>query len=222
MSTVTKDSLDFMVSLQHQLNAHISPTWVTAGFEWHRAAWLEAAELMDHIGWKWWKAQSPNLPQAQIEVVDIWHFVLSDYIVHHGTAAATILSEEINDPQAKVALYRGKLRRLDELTLKEVAEVFAGQAATGVVGARLFDALREASGLSWNQLQRMYAAKNVLNIFRQDNGYKEGHYVKNWGGEEDNVFLEKVLEANPNLGFGDLYATLKKQYAHVVRSGVSA
>ena len=35
--------------------------------------------------------------------------------------------------------------------------------------------------------------KNVLNKFRQDNGYKTGEYSKVWFGKEDNVHLEEIL-----------------------------
>lgn len=212
--------LEHMVQLQHRLNQQINSEWVTAGFAWHRAAWLEAAELVEHIGWKWWEASAPNFVQAQIELVDIWHFVLSDYIVHHGTAAAKILEEELNDPDPKVTLYRGQLRRLDELSILETAEVFAGQAAIGVVSARMFDALRQSLDMTWDGIYTMYVAKNVLNIFRQDNGYKDGRYVKNWLGEEDNVFLEKVLSANKHLSFSELYATLQKRYGEVLQAQV--
>lgn len=222
MTVLNKDSAEAMVRMQHSLNCQINPEWVTAGFAWHRAAWLEAGELMEHLGWKWWKAQTLNIVQAQIEVIDILHFLLSDYIVHHGTAAATILAEEINDPEAKVVLYRGRLQRLDELDTKEVIDVFASQAATGVLSARVFDELRQRVKLNWSDVYRMYMAKNALNIFRQANGYKEGRYVKDWLGEEDNVFLEKILDANPSIDLHALSATLSERYSEVLRQGAAA
>ena len=46
---------------------------------------------------------------------------------------------------------------------------------------------------SFDQLYRMYVGKNVLNFFRQDHGYKEGTYVKVWGGREDNEHLSDLL-----------------------------
>jgi len=49
------------------------------------------------------------------------------------------------------------------------------------------------SGLSFEQLFRSYVAKNVLNIFRQDHGYKDGSYRKLWAGREDNEHLMEVL-----------------------------
>ena len=34
--------------------------------------------------------------------------------------------------------------------------------------------------------------KNVLNFFRQDNGYKDGSYIKLWDGKEDNQHLVEL------------------------------
>ena len=39
---------------------------------------------MDHYGWKWWKKQSPDTEQVKLELVDIWHFGLSQLILEHG------------------------------------------------------------------------------------------------------------------------------------------
>jgi hypothetical protein len=33
----------------------------------------------------------------------------------------------------------------------------------------------------------------VLNFFRQDNGYKEGTYRKEWNGREDNEYLVEII-----------------------------
>ena len=43
--------------------------------------------------------------------------------------------------------------------------------------------------MDFDALYRSYVGKNVLNFFRQDHGYKEGTYVKNWAGREDNEHL---------------------------------
>jgi len=216
MSVVHVETITMMAKLQDQLNAIINPNWLTAGNDWHRAAWIEAGELADHIGWKWWKKQEPNWPQAKIEVVDIWHFVLSDYLVRHGIQAGVVLTNEINDPEIKVVVYKGGVHRVNDLPLLELVDVFASLAAQGTLNACLFNHLRERVGLNWADVQRMYLAKNALNIFRQRNGYKEGTYVKEWRGTEDNVFLEKVLEANPSIDFATLMDTLQREYLVVL------
>jgi hypothetical protein len=40
----------------------------------------------------------------------------------------------------------------------------------------------------------MYVAKNWLNTFRQENGYKDGTYRKIIDGVEDNKLLFKLVE----------------------------
>jgi hypothetical protein len=46
--------------------------------------------------------------------------------------------------------------------------------------------------MTWDQVYVQYVSKNVLNIFRQEHGYKDGSYVKEWFGQEDNVHLVEI------------------------------
>ncbi len=64
-----------------------------------------------------------------------------------------------------------------------------------------------------------YVGKNVLNFFRQDHGYQDGSYAKEWGGKEDNEHLVEVSRqldaASP--GFKDeLYGALSERYRALV------
>jgi K+-sensing histidine kinase KdpD len=68
------------------------------------------------------------------------------------------------------------------------------------------------SGLSFMWLQKLYIGKNCLNQFRQDNGYKEGHYIKVWNGNEDNVVMVELLGKMDDVSFDDLYSKLKEEY----------
>ena len=66
---------------------------------------------------------------------------------------------------------------------------------------------------------KSYVGKNTLNFFRQDNGYKDGTYIKEWDGLEDNEVLVEILETlDPThedfknqvyKGLADRYSTLK-------------
>ena len=56
--------------------------------------------------------------------------------------------------------------------------------------------------------------KNVLNKFRQDNGYKEGTYRKIWNGKEDNVVLSEILSRGI-YGMDEIYANLQKAYSEI-------
>jgi len=71
--------------------------------------------------------------------------------------------------------------------------------------------------LSFDELFSRYVAKNVLNIFRQDHGYKDGTYVKTWQGREDNEHLMDILEQvdGTNLSRDGLYNQLKARYVEL-------
>jgi hypothetical protein len=58
---------------------------------------------------------------------------------------------------------------------------------------RHFVALMQACDLSSAELYRHYVGKNVLNFFRQDHGYREGTYIKQWQDREDNEHLSEIL-----------------------------
>ena len=70
--------LQTMAAMQDTHNKNVHPQWWDQGYEYYRAIWVECAELLDHFGWKWWKHQTPDLDQVKLEIVDIWHFGLSE------------------------------------------------------------------------------------------------------------------------------------------------
>lgn len=41
---------------------------------------VESGELAEHIGFKWWKAQTSNIDAAKLELVDIYHFLMSQVV----------------------------------------------------------------------------------------------------------------------------------------------
>lgn len=62
-------------------------------------------------------------------------------------------------------------------------------------------------------LSGYYFGKNVLNQFRQDNGYKEGTYIKIWNNEEDNVHMLRIVESlGEEANWDKIYVALKKLY----------
>ena len=73
------------------------------------------------------------------------------------------------------------------------------------------------SGLNLETLYRLYVGKNILNQFRQDNGYKDGSYIKVWAGEEDNIVMKRVWEENSNIKPDVLYKELAKIYLAVTK-----
>ncbi|MBE9539275.1 MAG: dUTP diphosphatase [Proteobacteria bacterium] len=173
-----------MLTMQNSMNTRVHEDWPNQNFEWYRALWIECGELIEHYGYKWWKKQTPDLPQVQLEVIDIWHFGLSALFVDGKSidTMATEVEEELRDYQTT------------GVGVREATEALALHALEthGFSPSKFWD-LMLASELDFEALYTAYVGKNVLNFFRQDNGYKDGSYIKNWSGREDNEHLVEVM-----------------------------
>ncbi|MHC3910653.1 dUTPase [Achromobacter marplatensis] len=183
-----------MLKLQDHLNSMINPDWVNGGARFLRAAFVESAEALEHYGWKWWKKQTIDLPQVQMELVDILHFYLSHTIVEArgqlDDAAAALVADLATPP---TVLLDGKTYTLNGLPVPELLELIGGLAVCGRASYKVLEQTMTACDMTWNDAYTQYVSKNVLNIFRQQHGYKEGTYIKIWNGEEDNVVLARLL-----------------------------
>ena len=198
--------IKIMLDLQDSMNTKVTSNWREQNYEWYRAIWTECAELMDHYGWKWWKKQVPDTEQVALELIDIWHFGLSILLQSGKTQEeiATHIQQELQ----KVT--DGKDFRLD-------LEAFASATlADRQFHVSLFGQLMNGISMSFEELYRGYVGKNVLNFFRQDNGYKDGSYRKHWhDGREDNEHLVELVQSldTTKTEFKDeLYEALKKRY----------
>ena len=219
--TVTEEKLGKLLELQDRMNSVINAGWRTAGNAWLRAAWIESAELMDYLNWKWWKHQEFNEVQAHIELVDIFHFLLSQAIVD-GLSPEILISSFSDDIKAEIQ------QELGDMTVLSLVEEFVSSLLDGGVFIDyycLFSIICDELGLEFDELYRLYVGKNVLNIFRQDHGYKTGEYVKQWqspvepnGLVEDNVYLEMFMEDalkdQPEDIYIYLYSKLEEEYKH--------
>ena len=72
-----------MLSLQESMNSKVDPDWIKARYPYLRAVAIEGSEAIEHHGWKWWKKQDKDLAQLQMELIDIWHFLLSEILLRH-------------------------------------------------------------------------------------------------------------------------------------------
>ena len=180
-----KTQLLVMLEMQDAMNARVNPDWRQAGNAWYRAIWTECAEMLDHYGWKWWKHQQPDLEQVQLELVDILHFAMSDYLLQdsdNSTVAARI-EAELSDPRQCNDI-RSAIETMAQSTIAQQSMHFSD-----------FANIMTLIEMDFEQLYRTYVGKNVLNFFRQDHGYKEGSYVKTWHGREDNEHLAELMIA---------------------------
>ena len=184
-----KAQLTQMFSMQDKLNAAINAGWITDDSQdWFTAVLVEGAEMVDHYGWKWWKHQTPDIAQVQLELVDIWHFLMSAEIRNYP---------EMNIEQAIEASVAKWQQAFEQPSEKKaflgLAKKLVGKAAIDEMPYREFCLLMTSVDFDFADLYKWYIGKNVLNYFRQDHGYKDGSYIKVWQGREDNEYLADAL-----------------------------
>ena len=179
-----KDKLLVMLDMQDAMNSRVNPDWRNANNAWYRAIWTECAEMLDHYGWKWWKHQAPELDQVRLELVDIFHFAMSDYLLGQSdnVEVADKILGELADPRSETDI-RVAIETMAQTTIANQSMHFSDFANV----VNLID-------MDFDHLYRMYVGKNVLNFFRQDHGYKDGSYIKVWQGREDNEHLAELLD----------------------------
>ncbi len=194
-----------MLDLQDSMNTKVHAQWQEQGFEWYRAIWIECGELLDHYGWKWWKKQTPDVEQVQLELIDIWHFGLS-ILLQSGLERSEIAAQV--EQQLVVATDEADFRRDLE---RFAADVLTRQSFSVAEFGRLMAGI----AMDFDTLFKGYVGKNVLNFFRQDHGYQDGSYVKLWGGKEDNEHLVEAVAAldagSPDFQ-NELYRVLSERY----------
>ena len=213
---LTRQQAETMMSLQDAMNARVNPRWVEAAYPYLRAALLEGAEAIEHHGWKWWKKQERELAQLRMELVDIWHFALSHLLLQTAgnlQEATELLMAALHTPDR--LNFDGNTYHIADLDTLGRLELTIGLAAARRFSVPLFSALLTDCEMTWNDLYCQYVGKNVLNFFRQDNGYQEGHYRKLWGGREDNQHLVEVmteLDSQSENFREQLYSSLQSRY----------
>jgi dimeric dUTPase (all-alpha-NTP-PPase superfamily) len=202
-----------MLTLQKQLNdATNGEIWLSGTtkegreINWHRCIYMEAVEALDSFNWKHWKDinSKDDMANIKVEIIDIWHFVMSELIKNNITNLEQYENTQANFDREKLITSLEKLVNLASAyqDIKDITQEF-------------FNTLKYA-GLNINDLYQNYLVKNILNKFRQDNGYKDGTYQKLWNGVEDNVVAFDILSNNSNITANELYNQLAKQYKNII------
>lgn len=222
---ITMPQIALMLQLQQQLNDATNGKGWEQGMtkqgkpiDWRRCIYLECAELIDSYPWKHWKnidaqADSENI---KIEVVDIWHFVMSE-MLRINSCDIEALAEDIknlpnfqNLKKTPTPLSKEYFQQIETIE-KFIKTIFDGSDWRDMTN-RYFDIVTQ-SGLNLDTLYQLYIGKNILNQFRQDHGYKEGSYIKIWNNEEDNVVMQNILNANSDITPKELYEALQEVYS---------
>lgn len=164
-----------------------------------KAILVELGEYFEHTAYKWWKKQSADWAQANMELIDILHFAISDAVEN---ACARGLSHEQAAEEVAALILQGAT---GGATINDGKEIVVALAKDGDANkalqcgtsffATLFAALIDAYGDA-NTVYLTYIGKNALNNLRQQRGYKQGTYIKMWQGREDNEVMMELLEAH--------------------------
>ncbi len=218
-----------MFTLQQELNdATNGSNWELGTtkngkiINWKRCIYMECAEMIDSFAWKHWKSidTDPDWENLQIEVVDVWHFVMSLVLQEYKTKDLGSIDELVSSiqmmPFYEVLQDEPSGFASEALVMSDVEsimqDVLASKTELTSLLAHFFDLVR-LSNLNINSLYQLYIGKNILNQFRQDNGYKDGTYIKIWGDKEDNVVMKTLWEENCNITSSQLYAKLELYYS---------
>ena len=190
--------------------------------DWRRCIYLEAAELVESYPWKHWKniAATPDYANIKIEIVDIWHFVMSE--------ALRIYKVDNRGSIADIATAVSKMESFEDFTHSNKGEILDSYVEITLVedmikilfcdsqniDALLISFLTMSSKLNLKlpELYELYIGKNILNKFRQEHGYKEGSYIKIWDKEEDNVVMQRILSEKSDITPNTLYSALEEAY----------
>lgn len=194
----TEEQLAKLMSMQDELNTYIHPEWKLQNFDWNTAIIDECQEILEHLGWKWWKKgyrtglTEGNKAQVQLEVIDILHFLIS------------LDAQEGVKPAALLALVNVAS---NSNNIWATVDWVRNDAATGTLTMSVWAELAHSVDLTEQHILETYTQKFVLNKFRQDHGYKDGSYVKHWqsawlGGvvgevavlREDNEVLATIVK----------------------------
>lgn len=201
MGTTIEQKLHTIFVLQDELNELTCRGWKYSENDYARAGVMECAELIDQIGWKWWKKQETNYPEARREVVDILHFIIS-LAIRWGCSEPHVLqlynAASADNPKVEL-LFECK----DEVEKKEYIITSIEQLMVDLLQVTSwndiwfsFFTVAFLLDLDLDDLYIEYIKKNALNKFRQENGYKEGYKIEYRPGievKEDNELLEEIL-----------------------------
>ena len=213
------NQIEQMFLLQMQLNNQTNgQVWIKGHtkenrqISWYRGIYMEVAEAIDSFNWKHWKNinDEPDWDNIRVELVDIWHFVMSESIrINDQSYANKHLDMKAKgdfDSDVLISLLE-KMLKLSVVSsidkeinnIREITDTFF------IIISHL--------GIDVENLYKRYVVKNQLNTFRQQNGYKDGSYIKIWGGVEDNVVAFDIMNMNPKITPTELYDKLDSIYS---------
>lgn len=211
--------LEEMFGLQDKLNVKTcGANWKSGTTDegrvinWERYIVMEAAELLESFPYKHWKDinAKPDIANAKVEIVDIYHFIMSFMLESHSLNNCVSLAETCLLKDNAI------IRDADILVLIEhiMQSSLCNDRSDKDKLTAFFNVLARMD-MGIFELYSMYLVKNALNIFRQNHGYKDGSYVKVIDGKEDNetfFIMAEELAKDGKLTYDNLYTWYEEFY----------
>ncbi|MDS1370679.1 dUTP diphosphatase [Aliarcobacter butzleri] len=203
---MNKNIFEVMVEMQHEFNKKVAVDYLEKNFNWNSAIIAESGELLESLGYKWWKKQEPDMENVKVEAIDLLHFVISEVIQEKGISKCiSYLKYWFKDD------YLYSLKEYEYNTIEQLISLFISSSDNRFLYLKMIFRKLEMSN---EDVYIAFITKNCLNKFRQDNGYKDGTYIKDWNGKEDNVVAFEIANewgADEEL-FEQLYKDLETYY----------
>jgi hypothetical protein len=147
--------------------------------------------------------------QVRMGLVDIWRFALSHFI----ETTPEPIEQSAFKLRSGIELYPFVISPdREQINLIPIYKQLIAGLSEGVFSLSTFAMLLSYSDMTWDDLYRLYMAKNILNDFQRKHEYKEGTYQKIWDGREDSEHLTELLGQCTN-GVEGLEQKLEERYA---------
>lgn len=209
-----------MLRLQHENNTVTQGAeWYAKGNSWANAIIAETGEYLESIGYKWWKQQDIDIENAKTELVDIWHFLLSDLIepeLLFRPTAQFNFEDRVKPLGQHIAFVADNAEESslvpNEAYSKNVTPFINSMINRSPDTVKQFLRLCQRVGMGFDELYTRYVVKNALNRFRQNNGYTDGTYVKVVKGFEDNTHALRLAKGLSEVTVDSVYAAYDAFY----------
>jgi len=195
-----REIFKIMFEEQDSLNKKLDKEWWNReDFNFPRAVIVELVELLNCYNWEWWKEKENDIQNARIELIDIWHFLMS-WILKEEYYGKKLSLDNVID---KVKASYDKVKKDKKKYPIELSYVY--DAIEDMIYHTVNYDLRRATitffeildflALDLFRFFAIYMGKKLLNKFRWEIEEKYGKYVKLWGnGIEDNMFMLTRVE----------------------------
>ena len=213
------NKIKYLFDKQDALNTSINSNWKNEGLNFNLYSQVESIEGIQSFNFKHWKKDKNDFKNAEMEMIDVIFFTISECIKSNiDYSKFTYLFKYGIDNNAN--------SKTPEQCIKLFQDINYYSCNNNLFNVIIcLGYLADTLGYTIEDIYIKYVGKEVLNIFRQDHGYKTGEYIKQWkssldpnGLIEDNVYLEMFMDDaakdQPDNMYDYLYNKLEVEYAN--------